>query len=148
MSTTFFVWTLGWYTVSFFHLFAAIIAECLVAARQTLAAGFNLFKPDRQLPASKRNRIPEMFRVVGCMDIMTGPAGPAFNRLVDMDEMQILVAVTKTGQSGGKFLISNGILMTHEAELVITRLVWSIKKLGKGLQKHSEIIGSMGIMTG
>jgi len=89
-----------------------------------------------------------MFRVVGCMGIMTGPAGPAFNRLVDMDEMQILVAVTKTGQSGGKFLFGDGILMTHEAELVITRLVWSIKKLGKGFLKHSEIIGSMGIMTG
>ena len=89
-----------------------------------------------------------MFRVVGCMGIMTGPAGPAFNRIVDMDEMQILVAVTKSRQSGGKFLISNSILMTHEAELVITRLVWSIKKLGKWLQKHSVIIGSMGIMTG
>ena len=89
-----------------------------------------------------------MFRVVGCMGIMTGPASPAFNRLVDMDEMQILVAVTKTGQGGGKFLLGNGILMTQEAEIVITRLVWSIKKSGKGFLKHSEIIGSMGIMTG
>ena len=102
-----------------------------MAARQTLAAGFSLFKIDRQLPGSKRNPIPEMFRVVGCMGIMTGPAGPAFNRLVYMDEMQILVAVTKTGQSGGKFLFGDGILMTHEAELVITRLVWSIKKTRK-----------------
>jgi hypothetical protein len=118
-----------------------------VAARQTLAAGFSLFKINRQLPASKRNRIPEMFQVVGCMDIMTGSAGPAFNRLVDMDEMQILVAVTKTGQGGGKFLLGNGILMTQEAEIVITRLVWRIKKFGKGFQEHSEVIGTMGIMT-
>jgi len=89
-----------------------------------------------------------MFRVVGCMGIMTGPAGPAFNRLVDMDEMQILVAVAKSRQSGGKFLFSDGILMTHEAEIVITRLVWRIKKFGKGFQEHSEVIGTMGIMTG
>ena len=89
-----------------------------------------------------------MFRVVGCMGIMTGPASPAFNRLVDMDEMQILVAVTKTGQSGGKFLFGDGILMTQEAETVITRLVWSIKKFGIEFYEHSEIIGSMGIMTG
>ena len=82
------------------------------------------------------------------MGIMTGPAGPAFRRLVDMDEMQILVAVAKSRQSGGKFLFSEGILMTHEAEIVITRLVWRIKKLGKGFKENSEIIGSMGGMTG
>ena len=119
-----------------------------MAARQTLAAGFSLFKIDRQLPGSKGNLIPEMLRIIGCMGIMAGTAGPAFRRLVDMDEMQILVAVTKSRQSGGKFLFGDGILMTHEAEIVITRLVWSIKKLGKGFLKHSEIIGSMGIMTG
>ena len=89
-----------------------------------------------------------MFQVVGCMGIMTGPAGPAFRLLVDMDEMQILVAVTKAGQSGSKLLLRNGILMTHVAELIITRLVWRIKKVGKWCQKHSVITGSMGTMTG
>jgi hypothetical protein len=78
-----------------------------------------------------------MFGVVRGMGIMTCPAGPTLYLQIDMDVMKILFTVPKTGQSGGKLLLGNGLLMTHKTELIIREV----------FPQYSEVIGTMGRMT-
>ena len=118
-----------------------------MTARQALAAGCCLFKTDRQVPGSKGNAITDVFRIISGMGIMTCPAGPALYLLVDMQVMKIFFAVAKTGKSGGKFLLGDGLLVTHKTELVKARLVWGVKKLWEIFLQHSEVIRAVGIMT-
>jgi hypothetical protein len=89
-----------------------------------------------------------MFRVIGGVGIMTCPAGPPLYLLMDMNVMKVLIAVTKTGQSSGKFLTGDGLLMTHKTELIIIGIVGSIENRREVFTQYSEIIRTMGRMTG
>ena len=111
-----------------------------MTTRQALASGSGFFKTDRQIPGSKGNSIADMFWIVSGMGIMTRSAGPALYLLINMQVMKILLAVAKTGQSLGKFLLGDGLLMTHKTELVKARLVWGVKNLREILPQHSEVI--------
>ena len=107
-----------------------------------------LFEIDWQIPCAKGDGIADMFRIVGGVRLMACPAGSTLYRLIDMHEMKILVPIAKTGQSGREFLLGDGLLVTHETERVVARLVRGIEKLREKFPQHSEIIGAMGIMTG
>ena len=112
----------------------------MMAARAASAAGFCFLKIDRQMPGAKGNGIANVLRIVGGVRIVASPAGSSLVSLVDMDEMEILVAVAKTGQSGGILLFGDGFFMAHETELIVARLVRCIKKLREIFPQHPEVI--------
>jgi len=119
-----------------------------VAARQTLAAFVGFLKINRKHPGTKGNTVADMFRVVRGVGIMTCSAGSPLYVIIDMNEMKVLFAVPKTGQSGGKLLTGDGLLMTHKTELIIIFIVGGIENRREVFPQYPEIIGSMGRMAG
>ena len=119
-----------------------------MTARAAFAAGLSLLEIDRQMPGTKRNGISDMFRIVGGVGIVTCSAGSPLIGLVDMHVMEILVPVAKTGQRGGILFFSDGLLMAHETEFVVACLVGCIEKLREIFPQHSEVVGTVGIVTG
>lgn len=124
-----------------------IIGILFVTAGKTAAAVNALLKADRQPPGIEGNRIPDMSRIIGGVGIMTCPAGAPFDRLIDMNEMQILIAITEGGQRGGFLIAGERFFMTHETELVIVRVIPGIELRGEILTQYSKVIRSMGVVA-
>lgn len=101
---------------------------------------------DRQTPGAIRHRITNVGRVVAGMGGMTGAAGAAFAS-VDVQEVQVLIAIPEFCQGGCLCGFSNGVLMTHKAELVVVRIVGGVEAAGKILPEHPEVGGAMRVMT-
>jgi len=118
-----------------------------VTAGETLSAVLILDETDRQVPFGERHRVAYMLGVVGGMGVVACPAGPPLYRLVDMDEMEVLVAVPEAGQGRGPLHARQRLFVAHEAELVIVRVVRGIEERRKILLQNPEVFGAMGIVA-
>ena len=67
---------------------------------QAGAAVFTLNKPNRHLIGPKGDLVGDVFRVLGCMCIMTCLAGTTLGGLVDVYKVQVLVTVAEARQRG------------------------------------------------
>lgn len=124
-----------------------VIGELLVAPRQTPSAIGGLLETYRQFPGVEGNRIPHVAGIVGSVGIVACPAGAPLYRLVDMDEMQVLIAVPESGQFCGSFVVGQGFFMTHVAQLVVFRVITGIKNRGEVFAQDSEVLGTVGVVT-
>lgn len=129
------------------HRMFPVIGEQLVAPRQTPSAIGGLLETDRQFPGVEGNRIPHVAGIVGRVGIVACPAGASLYRFVDMDEMQVLIAVPESGQFCGSFVFGQGFFMAHVAQLVVFRVIAGIKNRGEVFTQNSEIFGTVGIVT-
>ena len=118
-----------------------------MTARGAFSSVFILHVVGRKIPCSKRHGISDVFGVVARMDLMTGTAGPPFDGLVDVAEVEVLIAVSEVGQSGGIPVKGQGFLMTAEAEGVFILGKGSIKLPGIFALEQTEIIRSMRVMA-
>lgn len=130
-----------------YDCFVPVIAEPLMASRQTVSAGFRFRKSYRELPFCKGYLVSNMFRVVRGMRIVARPACASFHKFIDMDKMQVPVAVSEIRQRFGCFIFGNGLFMTHEAKLVIIRVIARVEEFREILAQHPEVPGSMGVVT-
>ncbi len=80
-----------------------------------------------------------MPRVVGSVCVVACPARPSFH-LVHVHKVKIAVAISKIGHRRGNGVFCDILLMTHEAELVIVRIIRSIEELREELPEHPEIL--------
>jgi len=88
-----------------------------------------------------------MFRVVRGMRVVARPARASFHNFIDMDKMQVPVAVSEIRQCCGCFILGNGLFMTHETKLVIIRVIARVEEFREFLAQHPEVPGSMGVVT-
>jgi hypothetical protein len=86
----------------------------------------------REIPAAVRDGIPYMLGVVACVNFVAGPTGPSFDGLVDMTEMEALIAVAKVGERRGEAIKGEGLLMAAKAETVFLLGERGIKISGIG----------------
>ena len=84
--------------------------------------------------------------VGGGMGIMAGPAGPAF-LLVDMHEMQVLIAVSEPCKCLGALILSKGFFMAHETELVVLSVICVIEYRREILPQYAEVFGAVRVMA-
>ncbi len=129
------------------HSFVSVVAEQLVTPRLAPSTGFGFRESYRKLPFGKGDLVPNVAGVVGGMRVVTRPAGPSFDHFIYMNEMEVLVAVSETGQSRGPLVVGNIFFMAHKAELVIILAVARIKELWEELPQHPEVCGTMRIVT-
>ena len=80
------------------------------------------------------------------MGIVAGPAGPAF-LLVDMYEMQVLIAVSEPGECFSVLIIRKGFFMAHETELVVVRVICVIEYGREILPQYAEVFGAVRVMA-
>ena len=125
----------------------SVVGEQLMASGKALSAISGLLKTDRQLPGVEGDRIPDVARVVGRMSIMACPAGAPLHRLVDMDEMQVLIPVSKGGQFRCPFVVGQGFFMAHETEFVVFLVIAGIKNRWEVFAQDPEIVGAMGVVA-
>lgn len=118
-----------------------------MASRQTGAALGRLMEPDRQRPCAERNGIPDVLRVVCGMRVMARPAGTALYRLVDMQEMEVLVPVPEACKGSGPGFQHKRFLMAVKAEVVVFRIKGRIKNRGEIFPEYPEIVGAVGIVA-
>ena len=118
-----------------------------MASRQTVSAGFRFRKSYRELPFCKGHLVANMFRIVRGMRVVARPARASFHKFIDMDKMQVLVAVSEIRQRSGHFILGNGLFMTHETKLVIIRVIARVEEFRETLAQHPEVLGSMGVVT-
>lgn len=111
-----------------------------MTAWQAGAANLIFHQPDRQLPCTKWNGIPDMLGIIRSVGIMTGTAGSSLRGFVDMHVMQILVTVPEAGQSCGFCILHQSIVMAVEAELVVIRVIFCVEYRGIGIPQNPEVV--------
>ena len=123
-----------------------IVAKPLMASRQALPAGLRFREPYRQMPYAERHVVPNMFWVIRGMGVVARPARAPFG-FIYMDKMQVLIAVSESSHGLGPFLAGDEFFVTHETDLVIILIVARIEEVREKLAQHSEVLGTVCIVT-
>ena len=87
-----------------------------------------------------------MLGIVGGMNIMAGPAGPAL-LLVHMYKMQVSVAVSEPGECFSGLFLSKSFFMAHEAEFIVIGVIGVIEDGGIILPQYAEVFGAVRVVT-
>ena len=122
--------------------------KLLVTPGKTATAVHCFGKTDRQLVCTKGDSIADVPWVFGGMGIVTGTAGSAFRCLVDMNIMEILVAVSELGEGCRLRVLDEGIVVAHETESEIVRIIGGIELWCKKFTQDAEVVRAVGIMAG
>jgi len=93
-----------------------------VAPRQAAATVCVFLKSYRQTPSPEWDGITNVLRVVGCVSIMTSPARAAFDLLIYMQVMEILVSVSESGQCCCPGVENQRFFMAAKAEVVVFQI--------------------------
>jgi len=88
-----------------------------------------------------------MPRIIGGMGIVTRPAGTALHRLVDMDEVKVLLAVSEPCQSRRLGVKDQRFFMAIKAEIIVLRIERSVKHGSNILPQYPEVIRTMGVVA-
>ena len=80
-----------------------------------------------------------MLREIARVGFMTGPAGPALLRLVDMREMEVLISVPEVGQFSRLGIEDNRFFMAAETEVIVVHQKGHIKRRRIRVSQYSEI---------
>lgn len=113
----------------------------------TTATGVCFRKLDGHLPATVGHAAAHMFGKAARMGLMTEPTGPAASVLVDVDKMEVSVAIAEFGQSLRTSRQHQGIQVTRKAEIVVFLFKGRIEGRGVLLDQQAKVITAMGIMT-
>ena len=92
----------------------------------------------------------EIFHSLGFgpgMNFMARPAGPASFRFINVDVMQVLVAVTKVGQSRCAFIQNKRTFMAHEAQIVHFDRKWAVERTRKRIRQNPEMLRAVRLMA-
>ena len=88
-----------------------------------------------------------MFGLIGRMSMVTRLATSSFGIFIDMQEVEIPVAVAKISQLTGFGIESHGLVVTLEAHCIILGFVRHIEALGKELLQNASILTAMRVVT-
>ena len=100
-----------------------------------------------KVPLAVGDGIADMSRVVAGVDLVAGSAGPPFNRLIDVTEVQILISVAKIGERGGETIEGQGLLVTAEAERIFFHGERRVKVPRIGALQDAHVIRAVRVMT-
>lgn len=85
--------------------------------------------------------------IIGGVGVMTGPAGAPLYRLIDMDEVQVLISVSEPCQSLCFGIQDHCFFVAVEAEIKILRLEGSVKHGIEILPEYPEVVRPMGVVA-
>jgi hypothetical protein len=119
-----------------------------MASRLAGAAVRQFFKVDRDLPSSEWNGIANMAGIVIGMRFMAGATSPSLIRLVYVDEMQVRIAISESGEGRRLAVLHKRPLMTGKTEFIIRRVERRIKQGREITSQYPEKIRPMRIMAG
>src|SRR5262249_31597561 len=102
---------------------AAAVGLGQVAAGRALAAVSGLRVADGHLPVAERHGLAQVLRHRARMRFVTGAARAALLGPVDVEEMQVQIAVAESGDGGRALDFREIGLVTGEAQLIVLRLV-------------------------
>lgn len=111
------------------------------------AAGSGLRQIDRITPGPEGHLVANMLGLIAGMGIMTGRADPAF-LAVDMEKMEVVVAVPETGKGGGALRPGDITIVAAEAKIVFVLVVGAVELRRIVAGQQFIIQGTMDIMTG
>ena len=127
----------------------AVVAFGFMAANSAVGTEALRRVSDRNLPfAETRNFALDQLLLIGAMHPVTDLAGPALGRLVDMDKMQILIAITEVGQFAGARVEKSFSVVTFKTERIIFFLVPGVKLFGIIMAQQHAILRPVRIVTG
>ncbi len=118
-----------------------------MAAGLTTPAGRCFLISDRQLPFPEGHAVADVLGVVRAVGIVACPAGASFDGFMYMDVMQVPVPVPEIGERRSELIVGDGILMAHEAQLVIILVIRSIEHRRKDLSEHPEVLRAVRIVA-
>ncbi len=89
-----------------------------MASRIAKPPCIGLTETDRHLPLTEWHTIPDMLELGAGMGLMARPTGSTEVFLVDMQEMQILVAIAEIRQIVGSGRLNQRLFMTSKTQLI------------------------------
>ena len=78
---------------------------------------------------------------------MTRPAAPTFFLLIDVEEVQVSIAITEIGYAVREFIDRDFLVMTIEAELVFFIGIGCVEIRREGRAKYLIVVAPMRLMT-
>ena len=121
-----------------------------MAAGGAGAAGVGLLVVDGHEPgrAFEGDGGGEVFGEVGAVDFMAGFAGAAFFGAVDVDEVEVFLAVAEVGEVGGFGGEDELLVVAGEAESVILQVEIGVEGLGEVLLEEVGLVRGVGQVAG
>ena len=117
-----------------------------MASGSTAAAVVVLLEINREVPVSERHIILDPLGLGPSVNLVAGPASPPFLP-VNVDEMQVLLAVSKPRESCRSLIEHERFLVALEAEFVRFELEWPVEFGWKIVLQDTEILGTVRLMT-
>ena len=119
-----------------------------MAANDASPAAFRHLQIDRDDPFAKlgRDRADETL-LIGTVDIMTDPAGPSLVSLVDVQLMQVAVAVAEVGV-GGAGISRDPAFVAAKTEGITLFGIRGVKTQGDFFAQEGLEFGAVGVMAG
>ena len=117
-----------------------------MTARSTFAAVDCKLEVHGIHPGAERDEILHPLGFCPGMHFVARPAGPA-SFLVDVNEVQVLIAVAKVSQGRREFIQNERIFMTLEAQIIHFDGERAIEFVWKFVRQDSEMLRAVGLMA-